>query len=302
MSLTAYRSADRNFPEATDRHVRRVLGLETDERILADEIELTPSDFGGSHVIKPTGNLVSPAELLEIREEVLRRLAAVGLTLGSTMSTTQRNSWDRTVGAALLELVRMGPFQTYSSSEKRSDGDAWTYLTVHVFPEFPGWRFPGKKGASTTHDSGEEDEDEANKKVKPVDRVRGGRRNVLFRVWYRSFVLGSNYRLPRGAENLAEDELDNIFGRPSISRNHDLTRRIVDAVYRNQPSSTSRNLIVRELMKETRRRYSSIHFAALGDDLDEVIDTLWKLAEKRVRIKAQLKREKEDQAKVPKKN
>jgi len=244
--------------------------------------------------------LVSPAELLEIREEVLRRLAAAGLTLGSTMSTTQRNSWDRIVGAALVELVRMGPFQNYSSSEKRSDGDAWTYLTVHVFPEFPGWRFPGKKGASTTPDP--EEEDEENKKVKPVDRVRGGRRNVLFRVWYRSFVLGIDYRLPRGVDNLTEDELDNIFGRPSISRNHDLTRRIVDAVYRNQPSSTNRNLIVRELMKEIRRRYSSIHFAALGDGLDEVIDTLWKLAEKRSRIKAELKREKEAQAKVAKKN
>ena len=282
MSLTAYHSADRNFPEATDRHVRRVLGLETDERVLADEIELTPSDFGGSHVIKPTGNLVSPAELLEIREEVLRRLAAVGLTLGSTMSTTQRNSWDRTVGAALLELVRMGPFQTYSSSEKRSDGDAWTYLTVHVFPEFPGWRFPGKKGTASAGEA-ELNDDGARTPVKPSDRVRGGRRNVLFRVWYRSFVLGADHCLPQGADNLGEDELDNIFGRPTISRNHEFTRAIVRAIYRNRPHSANRNFVVRELMKEIRRRYSSVHFNALYDDVDDVLDTLWARAESRVK-------------------
>jgi hypothetical protein len=283
MSLSSYAQSDQTFPEATDRHVRRILGIESDERILGEPIDLTPSDYGGSHVIKPTGTLISTGELLEIRRRVLERLSEVGLSLGMTMSVQQRQLWDRTVGAALAELVQMGPFQTYSSAEKKSDGDAWTYLTVHVFPEFPGWRFPGRKGNSSTPEIEVTPEDGERRPVKPTDRVRGGRRNVLFRVWFRSFVLGADHGLPDGAENLTEDELDNIFGRPKISRNQEFTRAIVRAIYRNRPKSENRNYVVRELMKEIRRRYSSVHFSALADEVDMVLDVLWARAESRVK-------------------
>lgn len=282
IDLSLYRSSDRKFPEATDRHVRRTLGIENDERILGEDIDLTKSNYGGAHVIKPTGTLVSQEELLEIRRQVLERLAEVGLTLGATMTVPQRNLWDRTVGAALVELLKMDPFQTYSSVEKKGDGDAWTYLTVHLFPEFPGWRFPGKRGGSSSPDSEDATEPEERKPVKPTDRVRGGRRNVLFRVWFRAFVLGPDHGIPPGADHLTEDELDNIFGRPTISRNHDLTRAIVRTIYRNQPRSARRNFVVRELMKEVRRRYSSVHFAALEDDVHEQLDRLWKRAEERL--------------------
>lgn len=286
IDLSSYRSSDRKFPEATDRHVRRTLGIETDERILGEDIGLSKSDYGGAHVIKPTGTLVPQDELLEIRRKVLQRLVEVGLTLGTTMTVPQRNLWDRTVGAALVELLRMDPFQTYSSAdkkgEKKGDGDAWTYLTVHVFPEFPGWRFPGKKGGSSSPDAEDAGEADQRMPVKPTDRVRGGRRNVLFRVWFRAFVLGPDHGIPSGADHLTEDELDNIFGRPTISRNHDLTRAIVRAIYRNRPRSARRNFVVRELMKEVRRRYSSVHFAALEDNVDEQLDRLWKRAEERL--------------------
>jgi hypothetical protein len=290
MTLATYghRATTRTFPEATDRHVLRILGEETKEWILDERINLDRFDYGGDHVVKPAGTLPSPKELLDIREEVVHRLAAVGLRHGATMTVPQRNLWDRTVGAALLELVEMGPFQTFPGASRTGDADgadAWTYLTVHVFPEFARWRFPGKQGSGTASGG-----DEPTERVKPVDRVRGGRRNVLFRVWYRSFVLGADHRLPAGAEHLSEDELDNIFGRPTIARNHELTRRIVDAIYRNRPESANRNFVVRELMKEIRRRYSSVHFSALGDHLAEELDRLWRRAEARLADKNETKK------------
>lgn len=281
MSLDSYMQQTTGlvFPEATDRHVRRILGSETDERILDEDIQLSDSDYGGSYVIKGDGTLITPRQLLSIRKQVLERLAAAGLRVGEPMTVPERTKWDRTVGAALAELVSMGPFQTYiGTSDEDAGGNAWTYLSVHVFPEFAGWRFPGRQGAAPEADLLDESEKE---RVKAVDRVRGGRRNVLFRVWFRSFVLGADHRLPDGADHLSEDELDNIFGRPTISRNHELTRRIVDAIYRNRPNGTRRNFVVRELMKEVRRRYSSVNFAALGEALDEELDRLWEIAEAR---------------------
>lgn len=252
------------FPEATARHVDTVLGTETDERVRSENFVATRTDHGGGHVIKPYGEVISPEALWSMREHVLARLAAEGLELGTPLtSASSRNTWDRTVGAALLETIDMEPFQ-------RHGDDAWTYLTVHLFHEFPGWRFPGRQREAADSDE----------KVKPRDRVLGGRRNVLYRVWFRAHVLGPDLRIPDGADPLGEDELDNIFGRPTISRNHELTRKIVDTVYRNRPKSGNNRLfVVRELLKEIRRRYSTVHFVALGDDLDVELDRLWVLAQ-----------------------
>ena len=266
MTLDDFRSrpGQLKFPEATSRHVDAVLGTETDERILAENFAATPTGYGGDHVIKPFGEVVSPEALWAIREDVLARLGAGGLALGTPLtSPSSRNNWDRIVGAALLGAVDMEPFQ-------RHGDDAWTYLTVHLFPEFPSWRFPGRQREAADNDE----------KVKPRDRVLGGRRNVLYRVWFRAHVLGPDLRIPDGADPLGEDELDNIFGRPTISRNHELARKIVDTVYRNRPKSGNNRLfVVRELLKEIRRRYSTVHFVALGDDLDVELDRLWVLAQ-----------------------
>lgn len=252
------------FPEATARHVDTVLGTETDERIRSENFAATRNDHGGAHVIKPFGEVISPEALWAIREHVMARLAVEGLNLATPLtSPSSRNTWDRTVGAALLETVDMEPFQRYGDN-------AWTYLSVHLFPEFAGWRFPGRQREST----------DTEEKVKPRDRVLGGRRNVLYRVWFRAHVLGPDLLTPDGADPLGEDELDNIFGRPNISRNHEFTRAIVDAVYRNRPKSGNNRLfVVRELLKEIRRRYSTVHFVALGADLDSELDRLWALAQ-----------------------
>lgn len=78
---------------------------------------------------------------------------------------------------------------------------------------------------------------------------------------------------------MGEDELDNLFGRPTICRNHVLARGIVETVYRNQPKRGSgRHFVVREFLKEIRRRYSTVNFPALGDELAAELDRLWTVA------------------------
>jgi hypothetical protein len=270
VTIDAFRTLpnQRKYPEATRRHVKRILEDETDPKILGEEIALTESDYGGPHVVRPAGALMSPAELCQMRLEVFRRLTESNFSAESPLSRSEdRARWDRVVGAALNDLVSMEPFQRYGE-------ESWTYLTVHVFPEFPKWRFPGRRQSKI-----DEFGDEQEERVRPIDRVVGGRRNVLFRVWHRAHVLGGDLRIPVGADPLGEDELDNIFGRPGISRNHVLTRQIVDAVYRNIPERTeTRRLVLRELLKEIRRRYHSVHFAALEPKLQPELDLLWGVA------------------------
>lgn len=261
MSLNHFRvrPGQKQYPEASNRYVDRVLGTERDPRILSESFAASETGYGSDHVIKPAGELFSPVEMWDVRCQILTRLARVGLHLGTPLKDKEKTLWDRVVGAALLECLDMRPYQLFGE-------DAWTYLSVHLLPEFADWRFPGRQSQGS----------DADERVRPRDRVLGGRRNVLFRVWFRAWVLGPDLRQPERADALGEDELDNIFGRPAISRNHEFTRRIVDTVYRNSPrSNETRRQAVRELLKEIRRKYSTVHFTSLGEDLDELLDAMW---------------------------
>jgi len=243
---------------------------------------VTSSGYGHASVMEPSGEgLVSPAEVLRIREEVLRRLGEVGLQPGRELRSSERSTWDRIVGESLLEQLEIHSFQAF-------DDEFWTYMTLHVFWDFPNWRFPGKRIAVKME---EDSEDETNAEAiglrRAEDRIFGGRRNVLFRVWFRAHVLGPELAIPGigstgHVKPAGEDILDNLFGRPSVCRNHELARAIMAAFYRNAPTGSGRHHVFREFMKAIRRRFTSIHFVALGDDLGGVLDDLWRDSSSRV--------------------
>lgn len=264
------------FPRAFSKHVDEVLGWNPAEPL---EHVASESKYGDEWVEEPIHAMgcepITPAELWNVRIAVLERLESEGLKLGGKLSPTDRNKWDFVVGNALFELL---PFEEH----EQFDDDVWTYLTVYLFWDFPNWRFPGRtQTANKASDESDPpaNEDESVEKSKPADRVMGGLRNVLYRAWFRVHVLGDHLK-----DDLGEDIIDNVFGRPSISQNHEFARAIIRTLNRNAPSKVpGRHLVFREFMKSIRRRTATINFTAMGQVLlDAELDKLWEKAKQTI--------------------
>lgn len=130
--------------------------------------------------------------------------------------------------------------------------EVWSFLTLVVLPDIAIWRFP---------DLAEE-------------RFVGRPRNVFRRLWWRSYTLGT-VNAPRegGPEPLGEDELVNIFERPTLSRTAGLAQAMTRAV-RSLPSTPGvpRSYVMRELAKRVRRLVSFLCLDALSEDqLDALV-------------------------------
>jgi len=219
----------------------------------------------------PIGGLqpVRTEYLWETRQYVISQLASHGLVAGTTMSVLQRQEWDRVVGRALFERLDFDVYEAF-------DEDVWTYLTVFLFWDFPKWRFPGRVFRSRGVDAADEGKSDESP-TRPADRVIGGSRNVLFRTWLRVYVLGPDFAAEGTVDLAGEDMLDNLFGRPTISEDHVLSRAILRTLYRNEPSEGPiRRRVFREFMKSIRRRTATINFTATEDILHRELDRLWR--------------------------
>lgn len=230
----------------------------------------TESTYGDGWVEEPYPlddlQPVTTAYLWHTRQHVISQLASRGLTVGKAMSVPERQEWDRIVGLALFEKLDFDVWEAF-------DEDVWTYLTCYLFWDFPRWRFPGKK----FKESGATPTDDDKKTQRPTDRVRGGSRNVLFRTWFRVYVLGPDFGAEGEVDFAGEDILDNLFGRPTISQDHSFARAIMGTLYRNEPNEVPiRRPVFREFMKAIRRRTASVNFTATGDLLDHELDKLWR--------------------------
>jgi hypothetical protein len=264
------------FPRAFSKHVNDVLGWDSAE--VPPDWAANDERYGDEWVEEPIHAMgcepITPAELWEVRVAVLERLEGKGLNPGEKLSPRNRNIWDFEVGQALSKL----PFEEH----EKFDDDVWTYLTVYLFWDFPGWRFPGRtQTANKASDESDPpaNEDESVEKSKPADRVMGGLRNVLYRAWFRVHVLGDHLK-----DDLGEDIIDNVFGRPSISQNHELAKAIIQTLNRKEPSKVpGRHLVFREFMKAIRRRTATINFTAMGQVLlDAELDKLWEKAKQTI--------------------
>ena len=273
----------RRYPRGTSKHIEDVLQFSTNNNVVP-EFAANELEYGDGWVVLPTGgDEVPTAYLWSIRENVLAALAEAGLSTLKPLGVADRALWDRIVGTVLFEKLDFDVFEEF-------DFDVWTYLTVHLFWDFPGWRFPGKMFVSS---EGAESEDEPANDVetvkRPRDRVEGGPRNVLFRAWLRVYVLGLDFVAATDIDFAGEDILDNLFGRPNISRNHQFSQEIMHTLYRNAPKKIpGRHFIFREFMKAIRRRTASVNFTAIGSGLDVELDKLWFASKKIVDAKKKI--------------
>ena len=257
------------FPRAFSKHVSTV--LEWDSTTPPNHIA-SEERYGDEWVEIPVHALdcepITPTELWGIRTALLGRLDDRGLKHGQVLSPKEKNVWDLEVGRALFDLLDF-------EDHEKFDDDVWTYLTVYLFWDFPGWRFPGRtqmRKRNSDEEAAPANEEDSVERSKPEDRVLGGLRNVLFRTWFRVHVLGGDLHA-----DLGEDIIDNVFGRPTISNNHELAQAIIRTLNRNEPSKVQgRHLVFREFMKSIRRRTATINFTSMDSNLlESELDKLW---------------------------
>lgn len=266
-TLLRVENDDPIIPRITQGEVKRLHALPHGAGNRPDYVQI-PEALGKGRFVRPPGRLITPEELMAVRNGVLSDLASAGFTPGSRISTANKAKWDRILGASLMERL---PISAMQASEK----DLWAYLTMFVFWEFPSWRYP--KVTSTKEAT---DGDEA---VEPIERVSGGPRNVLRKCWIRADVLGPALGIDGsvpGAEHLGEDELVNLFERSTLGDNRDLARAVVRTIYRHRPKSLKRMEFTREFTKHLLRRTVSTHFSYRGHAVDEMLDEIAQLIEK----------------------
>jgi hypothetical protein len=154
--------------------------------------------------------------------------------------------FDQPCGEVLLDAMRIVPADAASE-------EVWSFLSLVVLPDVVVWRFPDRL----------------------TERLIGQPRNAFRRLWWRAFTLeGANASNPQGPAPLGEDELVNIFERPSVARCAALARAMTRAV-RSLPAGyrTPRSTLMREVAKRVRRIVSFVSVDVLTtDELDGLVE------------------------------
>ena len=155
-------------------------------------------------------------------------------------SARRHHAFDTRIGLFLADEMDVIPAQSGSF-------DMWSYLGVVVFPDVHEYRF----------------------NISP-ERVLGGPRNTLRRLWYRERVLGE---LLRAEERpLGEDELVALTERSRISRNAELVQGLAKRILQLRDVG-QRSYFVRDLMKNISKESGTVLIDALdADQLEELID------------------------------
>ncbi|HWV50321.1 MAG TPA: hypothetical protein VN035_12780 [Microbacterium sp.] len=176
---------------------------------------------------------VPVAELANLRAEMSAQV--------STVSSGQRNhdrKFDLLAGAGLAQW-----FAGDLRGQAANPG-MWSYLTIAVLPDLAVRRFPLDK----------------NGRLSP-DRFLAGRRNVFYRAYLRSIVLGDLLNDPE--VELFEDDLVGLIDR-QLSSDHRLARTISEQIA-STPKFLPRRDIVREGLK-------AVQFESRVTDLGSLSD------------------------------
>lgn len=185
----------------------------------------------------------APEHVIEHLAESVRDVAA---SLGYPRPLSRPNvaRFDQPCGELLLEQMQIVPADAASE-------DVWSFLTLIALPDVALWRFPDMKD----------------------ERFLGRPRNAFRRLWWRAYTLaGENTPGSAASDPLGEDELVNIFERPSIARTAALAQSMTRAI-RGLPTTPGvpRSEVMRELAKRVRRLLSYVSV----DVLDRVeVDAL----------------------------
>ncbi|NYD53882.1 hypothetical protein [Microbacterium pseudoresistens] len=187
---------------------------------------------------------VTVMELAALRNEMREQL--------STVATGQRN-YDRK-----FDLLAGESLALWFSDDLRGQAahpGMWSYLTIAILPDLAVRRFPLDKHG----------------RLSP-DRFLAGRRNVFYRAYLRSVVLGPLLYDPE--VELFEDDLVGLIDR-NLSSDHRLARFISEQIASTQKDLPRRD-IVRAGLKGVQFESRVTDLGSLADDeLRELIDVLF---------------------------
>lgn len=193
-----------------------------------------------------TGSLISERQLAQVRDRVRAALDDTDPRFDWPVPTGRVAEFDRTIGRELYENMQIVP------ADAASEG-VWSFMTLVLLPEIGPWRFPG---------SGDK-------------RYFGVPRNVLRRTWWRAHILGPELGGGTSASPyLGEDELVQIFERPTLSANPWIARTIVSTIHSNSEWITfARSVFVRDFTRRLLRMTPWLCFDSLpSDGLAELLE------------------------------
>lgn len=191
------------------------------------------------------GHAADIDDVLRVQKAV--RSVADNFSFPAPLGQSAQQQFDQACGAALFESMRIVPADAASRG-------VWTFLTVVVLPEVAEWRFPNA----------------------PLERVLGDRRrNVLRRLWWRSWTLDSPDTMPAGCTPLGEDELVQIMERPGLSGDARVGRALQAAVWKIEKKhpTAPRSRVFRQVCLHLLARKSHVLLASLTDQqLADAVD------------------------------
>jgi hypothetical protein len=223
------------YPRLDPATARRLLAARADatfreleDMAALEHPEAAPSATGGH-----------PASLENLRkvQVVIREVAERSGYPRPLAGSTQR--FDRPCGSALYQTMDIVP------ADAAEEG-VWSFLTLVVVPEIGPWRFPRQS----------------------EERMLGHPRNVLRRLWWRSWALGPDLEAsPSGCEPLGEDESVQIMERPSLGGNRRSAHALQNALWRAEGSGLGvpRSELMRQLARRLRAAKSHLSLDALDD-------------------------------------
>ena len=242
------------FPRLRTGHARLWAQKFEDRTPEAVAADLPSSAFEGVTYAATGGERVPEEVLTGLRGSLLETARNVGYP--DTRSLEAQRRFDLSLARMLVEL----PIIT---GEALRD-EVWQYLTCILVPDLVVWRY-GK-----TRDT---------RVVGPTshDRLLGGDRNMIARIWWRACILhdpnaeAELWLLDTARKGLTEDNMVALFERGNIASNHMLCRTIANEYIRNRPyvsglTGSAEQLLIREVMKKVVRLAAHMNLEAIPED------------------------------------
>lgn len=184
----------RMFPNSASVMIEAGKLIETDYRFDDEKSKAALQVNDYAYYPSVYGRMADETFYLTLRSQVLEIAAlAQGLTLFDHNVSTPASltKFDQLLYEKIGELI---PITLYEASKS----EVWAYISLRVIPDVANWRYPNRA------------------KDVAYERHTGQARDVLRRIWTRSFFAGEERAL---LESIGEDQAVSIFERTAVVSN-----------------------------------------------------------------------------------